>query len=126
MLQENPGLTIVRYGLAQDEAGVFFLGALETRYLGLGSFMSMVNSPGGEPLPLIERVEDLEFLYYGYDPQSENYQWTSSWIGEERLAVPQAVKISYDEKHLMIPINASFFGTRGIRVPSGFQRLNPR
>jgi general secretion pathway protein J len=129
MLQENPGLTIVRYGLSQDEMGDFFLGAMEARYLGLSSFMSMVSTPGGEPLPLIERVEDLEFLYYGYDPQSENYQWASSWIGEERLAVPQAVKISYDEKYLLIPINANFFGgrgTRGTRVPQGFQRSNPR
>jgi hypothetical protein len=112
MLQENPGLTIVRYGLAQDDAGEFFLGALETRYLGLGSFMAMVNSPEGEPLPLIERIADLEFLYYGYNPQSESYEWASSWMGEEMAAVPQAITINYDENHLTVPINASFYGTR--------------
>jgi general secretion pathway protein J len=123
MLQENPGLTIVRYGLAQDEAGDFFLGALEARYMGLGSFMYMVNSPGGEPLPLIERIADLEFLYYGFDPQSESYEWRSDWIGEERLAVPQAIKISYDENHLIVPINASFDGTQSRR---GFQRSTRR
>ena len=122
MLQENPGLTIVRYGLSRDEVGDSFLGAVEARYMGLGSFTAMVNSPRGDPLPLIEQVEDLEFLYYGYDPQSESYEWTSYWIGEEKLAVPQAVKISYGENHLITPINASFIGGRGIRAPSSFQR----
>jgi general secretion pathway protein J len=123
MLQENPGLTIVRYGLAQGEAGEFFLGALEARYLGLGSFMTMVNSPEGEPLPLIERIADLEFLYYGYNPQSESYEWVSSWMGEEMAAVPQAITISYDENHLTVPINASFYGTQGRR---GGQRSTRR
>ena len=123
MLQENPGLTIVRYGLAQDEAGDFFLGALEARYMGLGSFMYMVNSPDGEPLPLIERIADLEFLYYGYNPQSESYEWTNSWLGEEMLAIPQAIKISYDENHLIVPINASFYGTQRRQ---GFQRFTRR
>jgi general secretion pathway protein J len=123
MLQENPGLTIVRYGLAQDEAGDFFLGALEARYLGMGSFMAMVNAPDGDPLPLIEQVTDLEFIYYGYNPQSESYEWTSNWTGEEMSAVPQAIKISYDEHHLIVPVNASFFGTQ---VRQGFQRLIQR
>ena len=119
MLQENPGLTIVRYGLAQDEAGDFFLGALEARYLGMGSFMAMVDAPDGDPLPLIEQVTDLEFIYYGVNPQSESYEWTSNWTGEEMLAVPQAIKISYDEHHLIVPVNASFFRTQGRQ---GFQR----
>ncbi|MDA2933886.1 GspJ family type II secretion system protein [Acidobacteria bacterium AH-259-D05] len=120
MLQENPGLTIVRYGLAQDEFGNYFVGAMEARYLGLESFMSMVNSPGGEPLPLIEQVVDLQFQYYGYDAQSETYQWFDSWVGEEMLAVPRAIRIDYDENHLTVPINASFYGTQ---LRQGFQRL---
>ena len=119
MMQENPGLTIVRYGLAQDEFGNYFVGALEDRYMGLDSFMAMVYSPSGEPLPLIEEVVDLEFQYYGYDAQTESYEWFSSWIGEEMLAVPEAVKISYDQNHLIVPINASFSGT-GLR--QGAQR----
>ena len=123
MLQENPGLTIVRYGLAQDEAGEFFFGVMEGRYMGLGSFMSMVDSPDGEPLPLIEQIAELEFLYYGYDPQSESFEWRSYWIGEEMSAVPQAIKISYDENHLIVPVNASFSGTQRRQR---FQRVSRR
>lgn len=111
MLQENPGLTIVRYGLAQDALGYRFLGVLESSYMGLGSFLTMVNAPDGDPLPLIEQIEDVEFTYYGYNLQSERSEWRSDWIGEEMLGVPQAIKISYDESHLIVPINASFSGT---------------
>ena len=123
MLQENPGLTIVRYGLAQDEWGNYFVGAMEARYMGLESFMAMVDFPSGEPLALIENVMDLEFQYYGYDAQSESYQWFDSWLGEEMLAVPRAIRIDYDENHITVPINASFYGTQ---LRQGFQRFIQR
>ncbi len=110
MMHENPGLTLVHYGLAQDEQGNFYMGITEARYLGLDSFMSMVNPPSEPPLPLIENIVDLRFQYYGYDSQSESYQWFDSWVGEEVLAIPQAIKIDYDENHILVPINASFSG----------------
>ncbi len=110
MLHENPGLTIVHYERAQDEQGNYYLGATEARYLGLTSFMSMLDSSPEPPFPLIENIVDLRFQYYGYDPQSESYQWFDSWFGEEVLAVPQAIRIDYDENHILVPINASFSG----------------
>ena len=110
MMHENPGLTLVRYELAQDEQGNHYMGATEARYLGLQSYKSMLNSPPGRPLPLIENIVDLRFQYYGYDPQSESYQWFDSWVGEEVLAVPQAIRIDYDENHILVPVNASFSG----------------
>ncbi len=110
MLHENPGLTVVHYGLAQDEQGNYYMGITEARYLGLDSFMSMRNSSSEPPLALIENIVDLRFQYYGYDSQSESYQWFDSWVGEEALAVPQAVRIDYDEHHILVPINASFSG----------------
>ncbi len=108
MLAENPGLTIVHYGLAQDEYGNTYLGAAEAPYMGLESFMSMVDPPPGEPLALIEDVVDLSFQYYGYDPQSLSYNWFDSWMVEELQAVPVAIRIDYDENHLLVPINADF------------------
>jgi len=110
MLQENPGLTIVHYGLAQDEWGNTYLGAAEASYMGLESFMSMLDPPTRTPLALIEDVVDLSFQYYGFDPQSQSYDWFDSWNGEELLAIPLAIRIDYDEKHLLVPINASFTG----------------
>ncbi|MDA2938884.1 GspJ family type II secretion system protein [Acidobacteria bacterium AH-259-A15] len=120
MLQENPGLTIVRYGLAQDEWGNHYLGGMETRYMGLDSFTFMVNAPRGKPLALVESVENLEFQYYGYDSQSQSYQWLNSWIGDEMRSVPEAIRIDYDENHLLVSINASFYGTR---LTGGLQRF---
>ena len=110
MLQENPGLTIVHYGLAQDEWGNTYLGAAEASYMGLESFMSMLDPPTRTPLALIEDIVDLSFQYYGFDPQSQSYDWFDSWNGEELLAIPLAIRIDYDEKHLLVPINASFTG----------------
>ncbi len=82
--------------------------------------MSMVDPPPGRPLSLIEDVVDLRFQYYGFDAQSQSYDWFDSWIGEELLAVPLAIRIDYDEKHLLVPINASFTGGR---LRQGMQRF---
>ncbi len=120
MLAENPGLTIVHYGLAQDEYGNTYLGAAEAPYMGLESFMSMVDPPPGEPLALIEDVVDLSFQYYGYDPQSLSYNWFDSWMVEELQAVPEAIRIDYDENHLLVPINADFSGSL---LRQGMQRF---
>ena len=110
MLQENPGLTIVHYGLAQDDRGNTYLGAAEATYMGLESFRAMLDPPTRTPLALIEDIVDLRFQYYGFDPQSQTYDWFDSWNGEELLAIPLAIRIDYDENHLLVPINASFTG----------------
>ena len=120
MFEENPGLTIVHYGLAQNEFGNTYMGVAEARYMGLESFMSMVEPPPGEPLALIEDVVDLSFQYYGYDPQSQSYDWFDSWIAEELQAVPEAIRIDYDENHLLVPINADFSGSL---LRQGMQRF---
>jgi len=111
MLQENPGLTVVRYGLAQDEHGVHYLGAMEARYLGVDSFLSMVRQPPrGKPLPLIEPVQDLNFEYYGYDPQARTFSWYHAWDTEQLKSTPSAVRIHVDQKTIVVPINATYSG----------------
>ncbi len=111
MLQENPGLTVVRYGLAQDEHGVHYLGAMEARYFGVDSFTFMVREPRGKPLPLIEPVRDLSFEYYGYDPQAQTYSWYHVWDTEQLKSTPSAVRIHADEKTIVVPINAYYTGS---------------
>ncbi len=120
MLQENPGLTIVHYGLAQDDRGNTYLGAAEATYMGLESFRAMLDPPTRTPLALIEDIVDLRFQYYGFDPQSQTYDWFDSWNGEELLAIPLAIRIDYDEKHRLVPINASFTGSQ---FRQGMQRF---
>lgn len=110
MLHENPGLTVVRYGLAQDEHGIHYLGAMESRYLGPDSFTFMVNQAPGKPLPLIEPVLDLSFEYYGYDAQMQVYSWYPAWDTERFKATPSAVKIHADQKTIVVPINACYSG----------------
>jgi len=108
MLLENPGLTVVRYGWAEDEYGKRYLGAMETRYLGLDSFTQMTERPRGKPLPLVKDVEDLRFEYYGYDQQGQAFNWYDSWNAAETMAVPHAIRIHADEKVITVPINAIF------------------
>lgn len=110
-LIENPGLTVVRYGLAEDEWGNRYFGAMESRYDGLSSFQEMVDIPEGKPLPIVEGVDDLRFEYYGYDSESGAYGWYDEWRGDERQAVPSAVRIYYGDNYLIAPINATFFGS---------------
>ncbi len=110
VLTENPGLTVVRYGLAQNEFGDFYLGAMETRYTGRGVFLTMADLPRGKPLPLISDIEELRFDYYGFDLESESYRWFDFWHGEEMGSVPEAIRIRYDEEYILVPVNAHFSG----------------
>ena len=112
MIRENPGLTIVRYGLAENEQGDYYLGMMETRYIGLESFVRMVEVPEGEPLSLVENVSELRFQYYGVDMESGNYQWFDYWIGGELKTVPEAIRIEYDGNHIIVPSNAHFYDGR--------------
>lgn len=110
VLRENPGLTVVRYGLAQNEFGDFYLGAMEARYTGRGVFLTMADLPQGKPLPLIYDVEELQFEYYGYDLESESYLWFDFWNGEEMGSVPEAIRITHDDQYTLVPVNANFSG----------------
>jgi len=122
VLTENPGLTVVRYGLAQNEFGDFYLGAMETRYTGRGVFLTMADLPTGKPLPLVYDIAELQFGYYGYDLESESYRWFDFWNGEEMGGVPEAIRITYDEQYVLVPVNANFSGGLG-GFRSGFGRV---
>jgi hypothetical protein len=106
---ENPGLTVVRYGLAENEYGESFLGAMETAYTDLESFLMMADLPRGRPLPIVENVSTLEFEYYGYDPELQDYLWFQEWRGEVMQGVPRAIRINFDNDHLIVPVNTSFY-----------------
>lgn len=108
LLLENPGLTVVRYGLAEDEKSRRYLGAMETRYLGFDTFKQMTDVPRGEPLPLVKDVEEVRFEYYGYDQQAQTYNWYDTWNAAETMAVPHAIRIHADEKVITVPVNAVF------------------
>lgn len=110
LLLENPGLTVVRYGLAEDEWGARYFGEMETRYSGLDSFQQMVDIPRGKPYPMMPDVESLTFEYYGYEAESQTYQWFDEWKGDQMLSVPAAVRINADDHEFVIAVNASFFG----------------
>jgi len=108
VLTESPGLTVVRYGLAQNEFGVFYLGAMETRYTGRGVFLTMADLPSGKPLPLIYDIRELQFEYYGYDWEIDSFHWFDFWNGEEMGRVPNAIKITFDTDYVLVPVNANF------------------
>lgn len=117
---ERPGLTVVRYGPAQDEYGDYYLGSMESPFVGLDSFVEMIQVPRGKPLPLIEGVSQIEFEYYGYDSEAQIFDWYSEWFGDERRAVPTAIRILYDKGEVVAMVNASFFGGS---VQSGVRNL---
>jgi prepilin-type N-terminal cleavage/methylation domain-containing protein len=113
ILHESPGLTIVRYGLAQDEYGDFYLGLMEAPFTGEDSFRAMVSLPRGRPLPVVEDIDLLEFQYYGWDSQTRVYNWYQSWSGAEMASVPQAIRINFDSEYIFISVNANAFGVAG-------------
>lgn len=119
ILEQNPGLTVVRYGLAQNEFGDEYLGAMEVPYSSFEAFISLIEDPSGEPLAIVEDVEYLEFQYYGYDAQGQYFDWFSYWSGQELMAVPEALRILYNESSVVVPINATSFNNglnAGIRA----------
>ncbi len=110
----SPGLVIVRYGLARDEHGSFYLGAMELPYTGFESFLMMTESPPGKPLPIIEGVERVEFSYYGFDPVRQGFFWYPQWNGSEAMAVPSAVRIQHGDSVTFIQINAEYSPNTGL------------
>ena len=103
----NPGLTVVRYGHAEDEWGDRYFGAMETRYRGPETFYQMVEVPEGEPIPIIKNVKDLYFEYYGFDPQTGIGEWYAEWSTLDTLAVPGAIRITADDLKIVIVINTT-------------------
>lgn len=122
ILDNSPGLTIVRYGLAEDEFGEYYLGAMETRFSGIDSFNMMTASPQGKPLEIVDDIEDLGFEYYGLDPVSQTYQWFSAWDGQEMLSAPRAVRLRFNESELIVQIKADTGGIAQPGVQNLFQR----
>lgn len=122
VLIENPGLTVVRYGLAQNEYGDYYLGSMEARYTGQESFERMVTAPHGKPLPLVEKLQTLSFRYYGLDPNTSSYGWFPTWRGDEMGGVPEAIRIDFDSDYLLVAVNANSAGGNlagGIRQSFG-------
>jgi len=103
----KPGLTVVLYGHAEDEWGDRYFGALETRYTGPESFYQMLEVPEGEPIPVIEPVEDLTFEYYWFDQQTGVGEWYEEWSALDTLSVPSAVRITADRVQIVVTINTT-------------------
>ena len=103
----NPGLAVVRYGHAEDKWGDRYFGAMEARYTAPHIFYEMVEVPVGEPIPVIDKVEDLYFEYYGFDPQTGVGEWYAEWSALDTLAVPGAIRITADDVKIVVLINAT-------------------
>ena len=102
---QNPGLTVVRYGHAEDEWGDRYFGAMEIRYRGPESFYEMVEVPAGAPIPVIKNVKDLSFEYFEFDPQIGIGEWYAEWSSVDAMAVPSAIRISADDLKIVVLIN---------------------
>ncbi len=103
----NPGLTVVTYGRAEDEFGREYLGAMEIRFIDVNSFYFMAGVPSGKPLPIVDGVQDVRFSYYGYNPDSDMFEWLDEWSGELMGTVPSAVRVEYGDQQMTVTINAT-------------------
>ena len=101
----NPGLTVVRYGHAEDELGHLYFGAMESRYTGPLSFEEMVAVPSGKPIPVIKEVEELSFEYYAVEELSGIGEWYEEWSTLDTGTVPSAIRIRADEREIVVAIN---------------------
>ena len=103
----KPGLTVVRYGQAEDEWGNRYFGAMENRYTGPESFYEMIEVPQGKPIPIIENVDDLAFEYYLFDQQSGFGEWYQEWSALGVLGTPNAIRITAGKIQIVVAINAT-------------------
>lgn len=113
ILKDSPGLTIVRYGVAEDEFGERYLGTMEGRFSGLESFFYMAGDPPGTPLAIVDDIEpggDPTFDYYGFDPESLTFQWFEAWDGQQMQSVPLMVRIRFNQSELVVQVHAEALG----------------
>lgn len=118
-ISDHPGLSVVRYGLAEDEYGRNYLGAMEVRYTGLGSFQQMMDIPRGKPLAIVDHVQTLKFDYFGHDADSDTEGWFDSWDASDRLTLPRAIRIEFDGRAILVEVNVD----SNANAPQGLQRL---
>jgi general secretion pathway protein J len=51
----------------------------------------------GNSVKLLEAVEGIEFIFYGYDPFEKKFKWYSNFEGERMKSLPSSVIISYQQ-----------------------------
>jgi general secretion pathway protein J len=131
--QENPGLTLVAYGVEQNPGGDYALVERESRYLGSVP-EGGISLEGSKAVPIFENLSTCLLEYFDPGDQNNASQWVQEWNGEKLGKLPLAISftmMSRDprgntlNRHMVVPIKAepydwrtSFmnpFGPRGRR-----------
>ena len=134
--QDNPGLTMVSYDLANDRAGRFSLVEREARYLGLDPGRETSLDIRDEQVTTIfQDLESFSFEYFDPGVQDQPARWVREWNSRELLRLPGAVSLTMVardsrggllSRHLVVPILAKPYDSRSTFVNPFENRPAPR
>jgi len=111
--QESPGLTLISYGVEQDQIGDYSLVEREERYLGM--MPEEGGATGDKATPIFENLSSCLFEYFDPGNADNPPQWVREWDGEKMGRLPLALSltmISHDprgntlNRHMVVPIKA--------------------
>ncbi len=129
--QESPGLTLVVYEVAQNEAGHLALVEKEARYLGQIPEQEEAADQSN-PVPIFDNLSSCIFKYFDEGNGETPPEWVGEWDGEAMGRLPKAVSISMisreaggsaPSRHLIVPIQAEANDLRmGFINPFGRRR----
>ena len=118
---ENPGLTMVSYGLSQDRQGGYALVEKETRYLGTDMVEGVFDRKDEAAVTIFDNLTSFSFEYYDPGTRELPPQWVREWNSRDLLRIPVAISmtmIARDPKggtfsrFLVMPILAKPFDPR--------------
>jgi len=115
--QESPGLTLVRYEIAQDSEGDYALIERETRYTEQIPDQETLASLS-RATPVFEKLASCTFEYFDPGAGGNPPQWVGEWDGQKTDQLPAAISmtmISRDprgnslSRHMVVPIEAQAY-----------------
>ncbi len=144
--QENPGLTMVSYDVANDRSGTYALMEREDRYLGVDpSQQNLSDRKEGQATTLFPNLVSFKFEYFDPGNVDQPAQWVTNWNAQETRRLPEAISmtmISRDSRggtfsrQIVVPIMAKVsdprlnfvnpFESRPQRLGLYDQRIAPR
>lgn len=114
--RDNPGLTIVSYGVVQGSGGDYSLVERESRYLGGDPTEDAGLDQGEEPtVTIFDHLASAVFEYYDPGALDRPAQWVKEWDALDYGSLPAAIRISMiareangatQTRQVVVPISA--------------------
>ncbi len=91
---ENPGLTLVSYGVNQDRQGGYALVERETKYLGSDFIEGAFDRRDETTVTIFDNLTSFSFEYFDPGTRDLPAQWVKEWSSRDLLRLPAAISMT--------------------------------